>query len=592
MALLLALLSACATLPQMLKQAEAGRRVQAFPTPLTAVGDAVPFEATAKAAAGHLRKGAVYEVVLTYRYDHDLRLDTVGRLSFASGEFTYDDSVKGRLVSRRRFTVRNDARHSPGQLLARGQVRELKPNGKVLRASTETLVARGIADPAQRVVLEDSALALLPEHASNVMSGTRLLPLYFDQGQWFIRSHLGTNIAALEDLIDANQHTQRVLIAAGHSPDSVDAHQPALASKRVKMLLYYYKQRVKGFSYLNKVENITFDTISYRRSWELLLSQVQNSVLKPAQQDSVVSIINDTRGTFAQKEKALHQLTFFDYLEEYIYPVLRWGTVAVTYTAPKRYDSEVYILSKKMLAKEADSEALTPEELRYSATLTPLLAEKQRIYELAAANTASWEAFYNLATVLAMRAEKEPTQRVQRAYYHRAAVNFTLAAHRHPTAELFYRAASAHYRAQETLEALQDYDYAIKLGGPRPMLRKIFSDRAALEIQIGQPEQALTSLLLAGPSYQNLMNQALLLVQQGGYDAAAAQYSLALDLRPQAAAPHYGLAVAAARRRDEATMAQELRRAVALDRNLSTQAVEDLEFEGYLQRPAFRDALK
>jgi tetratricopeptide (TPR) repeat protein len=425
-----------------------------------------------------------------------------------------------------------------------------------------------------------------------VMSGTRILPLYFDQGQWFIRSHLGTNIAALEDLIDQNQHTQRVLIAAGHSPDSLDAHQPALASKRVKMLLYYYKQRVKGFSYLNKVEDIKFDTLAYRHNWELLLNQVQHSVLKPVQQDSVVSIINDTHGTFAQKEKALHKLSYFDYLEDYIYPVLRWGTVAVTYTAPMRYDSEVYILSKKILAKEAELEALTPEELRYSATLTPLLAEKQRIYELAAASTARWEAFYNLGTVLALRAEKESSLRVQQNYYHRAAVNFTLAAHRHPTAELFYRAASAHHHAQERLEALQDYDYAIKLGGEHGILRKVFSDKAALEIQVGQPDQALTSLRLAGPSYQNYMNQGLLLVQRGAYDAAAAQYRLALDLRPQAAAPHYGLAVAAARRHDEPTLAAELQKAVHLDHGLATQATEDLEFQDYVQRPAFREALK
>ena len=592
LALALAVPTACATLPGMLKTAENGRRVRVEPTPLTAVGDAVPFEATAKTAASHLRKGAVYEVVLTYRYDHDLRLDTVGVLSFAPTNYTYDDSVKGRLVSRRRFTLANSARRSPGQLLARGQVRELKPGGHTLRATTETMVARGISDPGRRVVVEDTLLALLPEHASNVMSGTRILPLYFDQGQWFIRSHLGTNIAALEDLIDANQHTQRVLIAAGHSPDSLDAHRPALASKRVKMLLYYYKQRVKDFSYLNKVENIKFDTLAYRNNWELFLNQVQNSVLKPAQQDSVVNIINDTRGGFAKKEKALHQLSYFDYLEDYIYPVLRWGTVAVTYTAPPRYNSEVYILSKKILAKEADLDALTPEELRYSATLTPLLAEKQRIYELAAASTASWEAFYNLGAVLALRAEKESSVRVQHNYYHRAAVNFTLAAHRHPTAEVFYRAAAAHHRAQEHLEALSDYDYAIKLGGPRPMLRKVFSDKAALEIQLGQPDQALTSLRLAGPSYQNYLNQGLLLVQKGGYDAAAAQYAQALALRPQAAAPHYGLAVAAARCHDEAAMAQELHQAVRLDRDLATQATEDLEFASYVQGEAFREALK
>ncbi|GAB3638129.1 hypothetical protein GCM10027422_37190 [Hymenobacter arcticus] len=586
------LLTGCSPLPKMLQTAETGRRVTVEPAPLTAVGEAVPFEATARVAGSHLHKGAVYEVLLTYQYDHDLRLDTVGRLSFAQSEFTYDDSVKGRLVSRRRFTIPNTPQRAPGQLMARGQVRELKPHGKVLTAKTATLVARGIADPARRVVIEDTLLALLPESASNVMSGTRTLPLFFDQGQWFIRSHLGTNIAALEDLIDQNQHTQRVLIAAGHSPDSTDAHQPALASKRVKMLLYYYKQRVKGFSYLNKVENIKFDTLAYRNSWELLLNQVQNSVLKPAQQDSVVSIINDTRGTFAQKEKALHKLSYFDYLEDYIYPVLRWGTVAVTYTAPTRYDSEVYILSKKILEKEAALDALTPEELRYSATLTPLLAEKQRIYELAAASTARWEAFYNLGTVLALRAEKESSLKVQQNYYHRAAVNFTLAAHRHPTAELFYRAASAHHHAQERLEALQDYDYAIKLGGPRAILRKVFSDKAALEIQVGQPEQALTSLRLAGPSYQNYLNQALVLVQSGAYDAAAAQYRLALDLRPQAAAPHYGLAVAAARRHDEATLATELRQAVQLNRDLATQATEDLEFQDYVQRSAFREALK
>ncbi len=576
----------------MLQAAETGRRVTIEPAPLTAVGEAVPFEATARAAGRHLHKGAVYEVLLTYQYDHDLRRDTVGRLSFAQGEFTYDDSVKGRLISRRRFTIANTPQHSPSQLMARGQVRELKPHGKVLTAKTETLVARGIADPARRVVIEDTLLALLPESASNVMSGTRTLPLFFDQGQWFIRSHLGTNIAALEDLIDQNQHTQRVLIAAGHSPDSTDAHQPALASKRVKMLLYYYKQRVKGFSYLNKVEDIKFDTLAYRNSWELLLNQVQNSVLKPTQQDSVVSIINDTRGTFAQKEKALHKLSYFDYLEDYIYPVLRWGTVAVTYTAPPRYDSEVYILSKKILAKEAELETLTPEELRYSATLTPLLAEKQRIYELAAASTARWEAFYNLGTVLALRAEKESSLKVQQNYYRRAAVNFTLAAHRHPTAELFYRAASAHHHAQERLEALQDYDYAIKLGGPRAILRKVFSDKAALEIQVGQPEQALTSLRLAGPSYQNYLNQGLVLVQSGAYDAAAAQYHLALDLRPQAAAPHYGLAVAAARRHDEPAVADELRKAVQLNHDLATQATEDLEFQSYVQGPAFREALK
>ncbi|MCC3152174.1 hypothetical protein Q3A66_02835 [Hymenobacter sp. BT770] len=585
------LLSAC-TLPRVLKQAETGRTVVARPTPLTASGESVPFEVIARAPAKHLHKGVAYELLVRYRYEHGLREDTLGRIAFTSGNYVYDDENKGFLVATQKFSLPNTPGRNPGELLAHAQVRELKKNGRVLRAADDVRVARGIADPARQVTREDTVLTFLPERASNNMSGTRVLPFYFDEGQWFIRGYLGTNVQALEDLIDANQQTKQVLIIAGHSPDSLDAHNRLLASKRVRMLLYYYKQRVKKFSYLNKVEDIRFDTLAYTRRWDTFLSKVTTSALKPEQMDSVVSIINDTKGTFEEKEKALHRLTYFDYIEQYIYPVLRFGTVAVTYTAPKRYDSEVYLLSKKIVEKQVEADALTPEELRYSATLTPLLAEKQRIYETAAANTNSWEAFHNLGVVLLQRAEKEPTEKIRKAYYRRAAVNFTLAAHRNPTAEFFYHAATAYHRAGDRLEALQNYDYAIKLGGDRPLLRKIFSDRAALEIEVGQPDEALRSLQYAGPSYQNALNRGLILVGREGYESALEQYKLAQSLRPTAAAPVYGMAVVAARQKDEVTMGQLLKQAVALDRSYAQRAVEDLEFQDYAQGKVFREALR
>ncbi|WP_216725958.1 tetratricopeptide repeat protein [Hymenobacter siberiensis] len=583
--------SAC-TLPRVLKQAEAGRTVVARPAVLTASGEAVPFAVEARVPANHLQKGVAYELLLRYRYEHGLREDTLGRITFTSGNFVYDDENKGQLLATQKFTLPNTPGRNPGELLAHAQVRELKKNGKILRAPGDVRVARGIADPARLVVREDTALTLLPERASNNMSGTRVLPFFFDEDKWFIRGYLGTNVAALEDLIDANQHTKQVLIIAGHSPDSTDAHNRLLASKRVRMLLYYYKQRVKNFSYLNNNEEIRYDTLAYVRKWDTFLQKVTTSALKADQIDSVVTLINDTKGTFEQKEKALHRLTSFDYIEQYIYPVLRFGTVAVSYTAPKRYDSEVYLLSKKIVEKQVETDALTPEELRYSATLTPLLAEKQRIYEVSAANTNSWEAFHNLGVVLLMRAEKEPTDKIQKAYYRRAAVNFTLAAHRNPTAEFFYHAATAYHRAGDRLEALQNYDYAIKLGGPRPLLRKIFSDRAALEIEVGQPDEALRSLQYAGPSYQNALNRALIEVGREHYELAQEQYQLAQALRPTAAAPIYGLAVVAARQKNEAAVGTFLKQAVALDRSYAQRAVEDLEFQDYAQGKVFREALQ
>ena len=78
---------------------------------------AVPFEVTAKVPAAHLRKGVVYEVQLLYRYEHDLRLDTVGRLAFATGDYVYDDSVKSLLVARKRFSLPNTPARSPGRLV-------------------------------------------------------------------------------------------------------------------------------------------------------------------------------------------------------------------------------------------------------------------------------------------------------------------------------------------------------------------------------------------------------------------------------------------------------------------------------------------
>ena len=575
----------------MLKVAQAGQQVRVVPSVLESNGENVLFDVTARVPARHLQKGAAYQLALSYRYGNGLYEDTVGTLSFVSGEYVYDDSVKNQLVIRRQLAFPYAARKSPGELVARPVARELKPGGKVLLGKLLPL-ARGIVTTDQLVVREDSAVALLTETVSHVRGGTRVLPFFFDAGEAKIRNYLGTNVAALEDFIEANQRTEKVMIAAGHSPDSLDRHDPRLADKRVRALLTYYKHRVDTDSYLNSVKNIDFETQVYRRRWDLFLNKVQESALKPAQIDSVVRLINDTRGTYAQKEASLHQLSFFDYIEQYIYPVLRFGTVAVTYTAPKRYDSEIYLLSRKIVEQQTAADVLTAEELRYSAQLTPLLAEKQRIYETAVATTGSWEAYHNLAVVLLDRAGKEVSDKVRRAYRRRAAVNFTLAAHRHPTARQFFYVATAYHRANDRLEALQAYEYAIKLGGKRAVLEKVFADKAALEIEVGQLGDALTSLSYSNKSYQNVMNRALIYLLKGNYSGAATIYQEALALRPNSPLTYYCLAVVAARRHNELAVGNLLRHAVQLDRSFADRAVGDLEFAEVLKSKAFLEAVR
>ncbi|GGG42172.1 tetratricopeptide repeat protein [Hymenobacter glacieicola] len=585
------LLPACSPLSKVLKNAQVGQEITVQPTVLESNGENVLFEVTAKVPASHLRKGAAYNLGLSYRYNNGLREDTIGRLTFISGEYLYDEEQKNKLVIRKQFSFPYSPQKSPGELLAFPDARETKPNGKRVKGKQFTL-ARGIVTTSRLVVRQDTAITLLPETADNNMSGTRVLPFFFDAGKAEIRNYLGTNVAALEDFIEANQHTDKVMIVAGHSPDSLDRHDARLADKRVRVLLSYYKKRVDTDSYLNKVSNIDFETEAYHRRWDLFLNKVQQSALKPAQVDSVLLLINDTPGSYATKEKSLHQLTFYDYIEQYIYPVMRFGTIAVRYTAPKRYDSEIYLLSKRIVEKQTEADALTPEELRYSATLTPLLAEKQRIYETSVATTGLWQAYHNLAVVLLQRSEKEVNPKVQKAYQRRAAVNFTLAAHRNPTAELFYRVGSAYHRAGDKLEALQNYDYAIKLGGPRAVLSKVFADKAALEIEVGQLDDALRSLSYSSKTYQNIMNRALIYVLKGNYQGAANIYAEAIALRPQDPLLYYCLAIVAARQQNESAMAMHLRRAVQLDRAYANRAVEDLEFRDFAKGKQFLEALR
>ncbi|QNH60805.1 tetratricopeptide repeat protein [Hymenobacter sediminicola] len=579
------------TLPKMLKVAQSGQQVSVQPSVLESNGENVLFEVTARVPAKHLKKGAAYGLNLRYVYDNGLREDTLGRLSFVSGEYVYDEEKKDQLVLKKQLSFPYTPAKSPGELLALPEARELKAKGKRVKGK-EFRVARGIVSTGQLVVRQDTAITLLVDNVDNNMSGTRVLPFFFDAGKAEIRNYLGTNVAALEDFIEANQRTEKVMIVAGHSPDSLDAHDRRLADKRVLALQKYYKNRVDTDSYLNRVRDIDFETEAYHRRWDLFLNKVQQSALKPAQVDSVLLLINDTPGTYAQKEKSLHKLSYFDYLEQYIYPVMRFGTVAVQYSAPKRYDSEIYLLSKKIVEKQLEADALTPEELRYSATLTPLLAEKQRIYETSAATTGRWEAYHNLAVVLLLRSEKEVSDKVRRAYLRRSAVNFTLAAHRNPTANMFYRVATAYHRAGDKLEALQNYDYAIKLGGPRPVLDKVFADKAALEIEVGQLDDALGSLSYSSKSYQNTMNRALIYLLKGNYEGATSIYQEALILKPNDPLAYYCLAVVAARQQDETQMGQNLRRAVQLDRKFASRAVEDLEFAEYAKGKVFLEVLR
>ena len=117
---------------------------------------------------------------------------------------------------------------------------------------------------------------------------------------------------------------------------------------------------------------------------------------------------------------------------------------------------------------DEDADALTEEELRYAASLTPLLEDKRRIYEGALKTGLSWPACHNLGLIYLKMSDQELAPRVRTILLKKAVQNLTYAAHRNPLmAELWYHLAVAQQRLGNVLESLHAFDYAAKATGPR-----------------------------------------------------------------------------------------------------------------------------
>ena len=574
--------SSC-TISNMLKKGESKQKIVVTPQLLEVHGENVFFEVKAQIPTELIEKKPVYGIDLVYNYGPKA-VEPIGKMRFATGEFIYED---GKPTITRQYTFKYYPEKSKGRLLATPVVARKKKSGK--RGKTIE-VASGVITTS-KLVVKNNAVSLAPDDYRKGVSEPLTLPFFFDAGEAKLRDYLGTNMDVLKELIESNYKTTLVEITAGHSPEAADSEELRLALKRAQAIEKYYKHELDVKSYTNSSKSVKFKVRPVVRNWGRFLKQVQLSALSPEQVNEILNIVNGS-GTFLEKEKQLAKLDSYEYLQLYVYPTLRYADVRITYEIPQKKDSEIYLLSKKIIENRIDSDKLTEEELRYSATLTPLLSEKLKIYQAAAENTLKWQAFNNLGVTYVQLSQQALKPETRDKLLREAIVNLTYASHRNPTAQLFYNLASAHHMRGNTLEALRSYDYAIKLGGPVALLQQVFADKAALEIEIGQLDDAVTSLAYAAPGYQTLMNKALLYTLKGNYEDSRKFYEEALILKPNDALAHYCLAVIAARTNQENELAAHLRKATQLEKKLTAKAIEDPEFRAYVKTPVFQEALK
>ncbi|WP_192821165.1 tetratricopeptide repeat protein [Rufibacter sp. LB8] len=578
----LVLLQGC-TFSRMAKRAQKGQVISAEPGSLMVRGKQVPLEVQAQLPANLLKNDYRYAIRVYYKSDKGTE-DHVGSLGFDFGNYNFID---GKPTMQGAFSFPFSPTKARGQLMAQGIVTNPKGRKKYVKP---VVLAPGIRTTPY-LVQYAHAPANAPEVTKADAPTTLKFPIYFDQGLATLRSGFGTNLNALDEFLNTNQKTKKIEILATHSPDSLETVTRNLAARRAIAVENYIKKKIDTESYVNSLQTTKLNSRTIQQQWDAFLGRIQMSALPEEQVQQILEIVNG-KGSFLAKEKKLQALPAYEYIETYVYPVLRYTEVTVDFTPNLRRDYEIYLLAKKVADNRANADVLTSEEMQYAANLTPLLAEKRKIYESAVENYMNWQALNNLGLVYFEQAKKELKPNVKKALLEKAILNLRFAAHRNPTAQQFYNLAVAHHQTGNHLEAMQSYDYAVKLGGPLPVLQQVFTDKAALELEVGQYDDAARSVAYAGSGYAAQYNRTLLYFLKENYEDATKLGLKLLEEWPHNGAAHYLLAIIGARSQNETQLSSHLKKAIKANPALAGMAVEDLEFQKYNKSAAFLEAFR
>jgi tetratricopeptide (TPR) repeat protein len=577
LALVITVANTGCTLSRMVKQAKY-QEISVQPNPLAAKGEFVEFEMTATLPNKLLKDNYRYKLDVVYEYDGQKR-EPLGALNFDVGEYLYED---GKPTITKEFSFPYTPQKDRGRLLVQGIAIDKRKKDKVKYTEEEQVAIGLLTTPL--LMVRSNEFTYLPESYKATAEGPAVLPFFFDENKHTAQSYLGSNLEVLDQYILDNVAQQSIKITGSQAPDEKGND---LAKKRAKALADYYRDKLRVLDYSGKKVDISTSVAPH--SWDSLLEKINQSALPKEQKQEVTDIIQG-QGTDRQKQLALQKSAAYDYIERYIYPTMRYAQVEIDYNRARKSDYELYLLAKRIAEDSVSADVLTEEELQYAATLTPLLAERKKLYEAAVKTTDKWPAYYNLGTVYTEMARKDYRPKAKQALLAKAIENLNYAGFRNPSAEVNYALASAYHLRGDRAKALEFYDYAIKLGGPQEMLYRIFTDKAAVEIEMGAYDEAIRSLTYAGDSYQTNMNLGLSYLLKENYEGAQGYYEKALEQKPNDALAHYSLSIIGARTKNEQQLTQHLRRALQLDKSLMQKAIDDLEFSAYRDKPAYKDA--
>jgi outer membrane protein OmpA-like peptidoglycan-associated protein/Flp pilus assembly protein TadD len=579
------------------------------PSPLELHGDSVKVEMSALLPVKMLKKDKVYSLAPWYQYKDQKK--PLGEIVFKQKDFPNSKNEQPVLKKAFAFAY-TGSEMDRGDLFAMGAASNL--NGVTKKTPELNLNVKGLILTNQLV--QDVFLPQLASHGYN--PGEELEPttvqFYFEQGSSKLRvtETKGTRGTFLNNFIAAKNPTKTVVITGFHSPEGTELRNTSLSEERAKAIENYYRAEMaklakptaaskpakstKGTSEPvvapSQEPKIDFITKSKVQDWKLFKDSLATYAgLTDIQKSEINSIIDMNKGTFEDAEIALQKLSYYDSLLFVVYPKLRSAETEILTILPKKDIATINSLALAIAQGAENPNKLNDKELGYAATLTPILEEKEAIYKAATKKNDSWESHNNLGSVYLQMAKRVSNPKDKLAFVEKAITHLQISKNKFNSPENNINLAIAYaMKEDKTTSALMLV--AAGMVAKNESAKVVRAMNGAVFIKNGSYDPAITALNNSVADAVVTFNRGLAYLLNRNYDAAITSFNESVATDANYAYSYYGLAIAYARKKDEANMARNLGKAVKMDAKLKERAATDLEFLSYFDKDSFKNTVK
>lgn len=581
-------LSSCST-KQMLKMAEE-QEITVTPSPLELHGDSVKFSLSATLPTNMLKKNRLYTIKTSYKYGDPA--EEFEQIEFSDTEFQNQDIEQPNITQNFSFLYTDEMKS--GTVSIQGVVSNLEKTK--FKETPELEVAKGIITTSRLV--KDAVYTSYADHGYN--NKEELIPTYvdfqFEKGSSKLRNSevRGENGKKLDVFIASKFETRTVTITGSHSPEGLESINSDLAEARAKVIEDYYFDKMKQYDYKNLADSIKFDKKVIFQDWKPFLTELEKTEALSAEEKSEIKqIVSSSSASFEETEKQLQKLSSYKKLMADVYPVLRFSKTEIWSVKEKKTDAEISILAKGIVDGTVSKDTLSPEELLYAATLTPLAEEKEGIYKVAVRYNDSWEANNNLGAIYLDKAVKSFNEAEKKSLLETALTQFELSIKKQESAEALNNKAATLLLLGKKDEAVAAYNKANNAKSTDAKATNgIAAGLGSIYIKKGDYTNAIASLKNASEIENGIYNLGLAYLLAKDFTKAEETLENAVYINKEDALAYYLLAIVGVRSENNELVSINLKEAIKLDADLREKALGDLEFLSIKESEVFTEAVK